>query len=153
MSDKAKQKNKAVDLADLDVQTPADAGTVVELEHPATGDPILDEAGVPWTITVLGDDAGVVRALDRKHQDRRAEKMRKGKDWALDAASLDAERTDRLVAATIAWHGITLNGETLDCNAKNVAKIYGDKRFAWVGEQLTRAMVDRTRFFVISSTS
>ena len=138
---------------DLDVQTPADAGTVVELEHPVTGAPILDVTGVPWSITVRGDDAVAVRAVDRKHQDRRAEKMRKGKDWGLDTETMDGERTERLVAATIAWHGLTLHGTVLPCTPKNCAMVYGDKRFAWIGEQVTRAMVDRTRFFTNTSAN
>jgi hypothetical protein len=142
-----------MDLADLDVQTPADAGTVVELDHPVTGGPIVDAAGVPWSITVAGDDSRAVRAIDRKHQDRRAERMRKSGDWTMDADSLDAERVERLATATLTWQGLVLNGVVLECTPKAAAKLYADKRFAWISEQVTRAMVDRKRFFHINSPS
>lgn len=144
---------KTFDLNDLDTMTPAEAGTVVELEHPITGEPLLDGEGNPWTITVRGEDSATVKAVIRKQQDRRSEKLRKGRGHVSDSESFDVERVEVLVAATIGWSGLTLDGALLEFNAKNARRVYGDDRFAWLVEQVEAAARDRKRFFSKPSSS
>ena len=137
-----------MDLSKLDTLAPAESGTVVELEHPVTGEPIPDTS-----ITLRGEDSHAVRNVIRKQHDRRIEKMRKGKGAMSDSASLESEQVEKLVAATIDWKGIELDGEPLPFSAPNARKLYSDPRFPWLVEQVQTAMLDRERFFTNGSKS
>lgn len=140
------------DFTDLDTKTAADAGTVVHLEHPGTGDPLYDEKQNPITITVLGSDSEKVRKLVRQQADKRFERMRRQKEGVTSAA-IESDAVARMVAATVAWQGVKLDGQVLECNEQNARKLYGDPRFPWIAEQVEKAIEDRQRFFKSASQS
>jgi hypothetical protein len=144
--------SKPLDLNDLNVTAPADSGTVIELEHPVTGKPLVDDEGKPYYVDALGDDATEVRKIDRKHADRRAEKIRRGKDWA-DADTLETESIERLTAATRGWYLPPMGGKTVEFNRITAREVYGNPGLSWIVEQVTRAMRDRKRFFATPSSS
>lgn len=142
------------DLSSLDTKAAAERGIVVDLEHPFTPEkPFVDDAGVPYSITILGGDAGKVRAKGRKQLDRYISLIRKNKDPG-DSETSEQDNIDRLATATIAWHLPPLDGAELPDPTEHLArKLYSDSRFPWIVEQLTKAINDRARFFVKSSTS
>ena len=136
------------DLNTLDTKAAAEAGIVVQLEHPF--DPALpftDDAGTPYSITIMGGDAGKVRAKARKQLDRYLTLIRKNQDPG-DAEASEVDHIDRLAAATIAWHLPDLDGKPVPALSEVTARtLYADPRFPWIVEQLTKAIGDRTRFF------
>lgn len=140
------------DFGELDTKSVADVGTVVHLEHPGTGDPLFDEAGNAITITVLGSDSEKLRKLVRQQADKRFERIRK-QQGAVTSEAIESDAVARLVAATVAWSGVKLDGEVLECNEKNARKLYGDPRFPWLAEQVEKAVEDRKRFFKSASPS
>lgn len=142
------------DLNTLDTKTPAEQGIVVELEHPLNPEtPFVDDDGVPYSITILGGDAGKVRAKERKQVDRILSAIRKNRDPG-DAETGERDNIDKLAAATLAWHLPPLDGELLPDPTEHIArKLYSDPRFPWIAEQLTKRIGDRARFFKKSSIS
>lgn len=141
-----------LDLNDLNVVAAAERASIVELEHPATGKPLLDDEKRPYYVEILGEDSAAVAKLDRKHADARADRIRRGKDWGTDSETLEGEAVQRLFAATVSWYLPPLDGETVEFNHKNAHRIYGDPKFAWIVEQVGKAMKDRKRFFSAAST-
>ena len=142
-----------LDLKDLNVSAAAKRGTVVVLEHPATGKPLIDDKKEPYFVEVLGEDSPEVRRIDRRHADNKTERMSRGKlTSALSQDRLEEERVERLTVATLRWKLPPLNGETLEFNEKNARTVYGDDEWAWIPEQVEKAMRDRTRFFSTGST-
>jgi hypothetical protein len=135
-----------LDLKSLDTQAPAESGTDVELEHPATGDPLKNDDGSKWIITVRGIDSKAVKDVQKKQQNRFSERLRKRGQFG-DAESNEKEQVERLVAATIGWKGLIMDGAQYEFSRENAEKLYGDPRFPWIVEQVNAAMVDRKRFF------
>lgn len=142
-----------LDLSTLNVTTAAAAGTMVELEHPGTGDTLADANDAPYYVEVRGEDSAEVKRVDRKHADQRADRIRRGKSWDMDQDTLEAQAVERLAAATISWYLPPLDGETLDCTPKNLKRVYASEALAWVTEQVAKAMKDRKRFFSKRSMS
>jgi len=141
-----------MDLSTLDSKAAAEAGTVIEIISPATGEPLMDD-GKPVTITILGIDSAKLRGISKKLTDRRFTDIRRGKNADFDSDVADAERFKLYAAATIAWEGIGLDGAVLECNERNAQKLYSDARFPWLVEQIDKAIADRQRFFKTASPS
>lgn len=140
------------DLAALDLQSGSDGGTEVHLEHPVTGLPLYDATDQPIFIAVLGEDSKKVRAQDRKANDRRTDMLRKNRGNALDTESSERDAVERLVAATLRWNLMPLDGKALPCTPLNARRVYSDPRFPWIAEQIDKAMKDKKRFFSPEST-
>jgi hypothetical protein len=135
-----------MDLSNLDTLSTAEAGTDVELEHPVTGEPIKDDDGKPWVISIRGSDSKTVRAIAKKQQNRFTERLRKRGQFG-DADTAESEAVEKLVAATIGWRGLVMDGKPYEFSPENAHKLYSDPRFPWIVEQVQAAMVDRKRFF------
>jgi hypothetical protein len=144
----------SLDLSTLDVAEPAEQGTDVELENPFTGEPLLGADDRPVTWTLRGEDSPSVRKVIRKQQDRRNERITKGRGVDLDAKTLEAQATDRLLAATIRYSANfpPLDGEPIPYSESNARKLLTDPRFSWIPEQLNNALGDRKRFLLNHST-
>ncbi len=140
-----------MDLSTLDTLNPAESGTSVEIENPFTGEPITDDSGKRWTISVRGEDSATVRAVVKKQQNKFTERLRKRGQFG-DADSVQQEQIERLEAATIGWENApNLDGNPFGYSQENARKLYSDPRFSWVVEQVSQAMADRKRFFVKGS--
>ena len=141
-----------LDLSTLDVVAAADTAVRTELEHPSTGEVMRDADGVAYYVEHFGEDSTAVRAVDRRHQNQRAERLRKNRDLQLDQDTLERESVERLVAATHTWYLPPMRGETLECTPENARRLYGNPGMAWIPEQIGKAMKDRRRFFSPLST-
>ena len=110
----------------------------VELKNPKTGD------GLGVFITVAGPEHEKRRATLYAAQ-RKTRKMlakNKGADpWKLlaesDPEEEDEQVTDHLVACTLGWRNLDLNGAPYEFTAANARHLYTDAKFAWVRRQVT----------------
>ncbi len=143
----------AFELSTRDGKAAAERGLVVAWEDPETKEQIVDENGKIVSFTLLGGDAGKVRAKSKKNLNKHIAAIRKGRDSDAPAEEIEQDEIGKLSVATIAWSdNWTFDGETLACNEHNARKVYSDPRFLWLTEQMTRVLADRARFFAKSST-
>lgn len=123
-----------MDLKRFDVASAANAGAELHLKHPATGEP-LNDGGKPVTLRLMGRDAPAVREAAR------------AADRAVTAGEIDAdERLTRvLVAATVGWSGIEVDGET-KFSPDGARKLYTMPETDWVLEQVTPFFLNRANY-------
>ena len=123
-----------MDLTQFDVVSPANEGVWMNLEHPVTGEPLEVK------IKLAGVDSDYYKKELRRQQNKRFKKgFRK-----MNAEELESETIELLVACTLDWEGVELEGQTLECNPENVRKIY--KQFPWIKEQVDNFINDRANF-------
>ena len=120
---------------DLSSLLPKDQ-TEVQILHPVTGE------GLGITITIAGPAHPAKVAYERTALDTRYKSKK-----VVDVPYLMAEAEGELVARTLAWTNVELNGETLDCTPDNVAKVYGNPGFFWLKNQVASVSGDMQGFF------
>ena len=116
--------------------------------------PIMDtlvdptqETGMVWTITSQFSKQARNAALA-------ATKVRldtKGNVVADAVADFDDSLIEQLVAVTLSWRGVTVNGEPLACTPENVRALLTDERTAWMRPQVQAAYLSLSRFFTKAS--
>ena len=130
-----------MDLSSFDTAKSADTGAKMQLRNPADESILLD--GV--FITVAGRDSDRFQKAERAQTDFRLEQSRvSGRPAKLSSAGIEADRIKILVACTLGWEGIELDGAALEFSADNAEKLY--KRLPWVKEQVDRFIADRANF-------
>jgi hypothetical protein len=147
-------KRLITDFAQLNTADPAEQGTEIELEHPVTDDVLLGTDGKPMTWTLRGEDAPSVRKVEKKQQDKRNEKLNRGKGVSFDYDTNEANLTERLLAATIRFSDNfpPVDGKPCVYSPAMARALLTDGRFKWLEAQLTRALGDRKRFLTAGST-
>lgn len=136
-----------MDFSTLDSKAAAEAGAVIELVDPRSGEPLVDDEGKPYWLEIIGMDSAKMRAISQSIVGKRITNSRKGKGAEYDAEAEEAEKYRLYASATKDWYVPTLDGEVLECNEKNAKKLLSDPRFPWLSEQIDRAIADRARFF------
>jgi hypothetical protein len=131
-----------MDLLDINLEEKANEGGVLELEHPVTGEPLLHD-GQPMTITLAGIDSAAYRNKHRQIQNRRLQRMARGRKP--DLSNADAEACELLAACTISWSGIVKGGEALECSEQAARELY--EEHDWIREQVDVFVGDRANFF------
>lgn len=131
-----------MDLAQFDTITAAEAGAFMQLQNPATGVGLVDEADKPIGITFAGADSERARRYTRKSQNRRLAlaPQRRGK---VTAEELDDEGLGLIVACAISWN-VTIDGARPDCTPENVKAFL--KRFPAFREQSDAFIAERANF-------
>jgi hypothetical protein len=133
-----------MDLANIDLQAAAEEGIEVKLQHPATGEYLLDEQGDHLIITVLGKDSEAWQNAAKRVNTRNANRY-KGRNTP--SAALEAALYEILAESTVKWtKNIEFDGEPLKCTKDNAATLY-EKR-SWIAEQLMEAAADRNSYFL-----
>lgn len=132
------KKLKKNDLANLDLVAASNDGYDVELLHPISG----EKAGI--TITVTGRDGDAFKKARNKQYRERLAKAQKSKKPSIDPETIEDQSIALMVAATVSWKGMELNGEALECTPENVTKVY--KNYPWICEQIDTAVNDRALF-------
>ena len=123
-----------MELTQFDVVSPANEGVWMNLEHPVTGEPLEVK------IKLAGIDSDYYKKELRRQQNKRFKKgFRK-----MNAEELESETIELLVACTLDWDGVELEGQALECNPENVRKVY--KQFPWIKEQVDNFINDRANF-------
>lgn len=127
-----------MDLNKLDLTKAANAGAWYTLKHPATNE------ALPMKIKVLGKDSDKFIQLSEDFRRSSLDDLKANKTTEQRMASA-AEYGDKLlVACTLEWQGIELDGKKLDCTPDNVKLVY--KRFNWIKDQIDTAIADRANF-------
>ena len=131
-------KTAAFDLASLDTVSLCEAGTELELTHPATG------AGLDVYLTLAGVDSKTWRKAATAVGEKRASK--RGKITADDIA---AGGIEILARCTLTWRNgdkptVLVDGEELPCCLDNARKLYS--RFPWAREQADAWASDRANY-------
>lgn len=123
-----------MDLSRFDTKKAADEGFRLQLKDPL-GQP------TDIVIVVKGADSEQFQAAKVEALRRQAEQPKKR---GVDYERIEAELIDLLVAVTVAWENVQLDGEALACTQDNARKLY--RRFPWIREQVDAAIYDRANF-------
>lgn len=125
--------------------TKANSGAEMQLIDPSTDEPIPG-----WTITLLGIDSDVYQDIQRRKQQTYLDRAAKGKKAGnLDAKKLASDSLEELVACTVGWTGLSLDGEEpLEFSADNARMVY--EQWSWIKEQAQAFVNDRANFFAKS---
>jgi hypothetical protein len=123
-----------------------DEGITIEILD-AKGDPAVDAAGQPVTITVAG-------SYSKKY--RRAQEWQRQQLIALRGKKQTGEQALRMQSAfvarcTIRWSGFTRDQAELPFTVENAADLYD--RLSFVQEQVEQGISDHVGFFAKRSTS
>jgi hypothetical protein len=72
------------------------------------------------------------------------QRLRPGQSVPFTAEEQDESGLNLLVACTLAWEGVIVEGVDLPCTPDNVKMVY--RRFPWLQEQVTAFIGDRANF-------
>lgn len=137
-------KKSGFDFASLDTVKFSDEGTAMEVRHFDTAEVLLDSDEKPVTITVSGPDSAAIKAYEREFINRRLKEDTKATSKNADVDALNKEKIELLVAATISWSGIQLDGSVLSFSKENAKLLY--TRFPWLAEQVNAFVGRRANF-------
>ena len=130
-----------MDLATLDITKAANEGAVMEVLHPTEGTVLKDETGKPITITLIGQDSEKVKKRQRVEMNKR---LKSGRRQTMTAEELEEQGLHLLAFCTLAWSGIKLDGQDLECSADKAVTVY--QRLPWLKEQVDAFVGDRANF-------
>lgn len=131
-------RGKQMDLNTLDLTKASNAGTWYTLKHPVTS------KDLPMKIKIIGKDSDKFVQLSEDFRRSSLEDMKANKTTEQRIQTSKEYGDALLVACTIEWQGIELDGKKLECNPENVKLVY--QRFAWIKEQVDTAIADRSLF-------
>lgn len=123
----------------------------VELVHPETGNPLIDEDGVQAFVEIDGYNSDAGEKI-RKATARRMQLQRKGgREAPIDLDKARDENADNLSILTRAWHLVNLQGKAIPadqfpCTAGNARAIFRRKDTAWMAEQVGAALLEQSNF-------
>jgi hypothetical protein len=121
----------------------------VELVHPKTGLPLIDEASgeLAW-IEVQGHNSEAGIAL-KKANLARQNRQRKGfREEPADLDKMRLENANALAKLVTAWHLVNVAGQKveLECNPANVRALFADENRAWMAQQVGAALLEESNF-------
>ncbi|API58099.1 hypothetical protein BSL82_01295 [Tardibacter chloracetimidivorans] len=123
----------------------SDAATEIELTHPITS----ERLGI--FVSVYGKHSSAFQDYTRRKANeslkRMAAQRRRGKDEEPPTVEqIESDAVDLLVACTAGWRGMVLDGAELAFSAEAARKLYLDKRFPFIREQVDEAVGDTQAF-------
>ena len=131
-------KTEAFDLSSIDTIAACNKSVEIEITHPATG------LGTGVFISVVGKDSDIYRSRIKAMANEILQREASGRKKVDTIDALEAKNLGPLIAATIAWRNVVLDGEKLDCTPENARKIYN--RILPVREQVQEAVNDISNF-------
>lgn len=136
-----------MDIKQYDVGVAAEAGSLMELKHPTTGDIIRDAEGSPVGIFLKGMDSATYRAKDRELTAQRLNNVRrKGADVVTESADFDTNDRDEaelFAAITVKFtDNFEFDGEKP--SPATSAKLYRTQ--IWITEQAKAFIRKRSNF-------
>jgi len=134
-----------MDLSNLNLGECADKGALLTLANPITGK-LLEDNGVPMTITLAGADSSAFRKKQREIQYSRLQQI--AVDAGFDFDSIESDECELLAAATLGWSGLVMKGKPLEFSHDAVVELY--KSQAWIREQVDVFVGARANFFMLS---
>lgn len=128
-----------LDLATLDTTVTAEQGAKLELRHPITDEPL------GAVLVLAGVDSRTYRNHEAETLNRFLGRMAKGKRFkGKTAEDQEREGLEMLVACTLNWSGVVLDGAELPCTPENALTLY--IRLPWAKEQAREFMMDRGNY-------
>lgn len=105
--------------------------------------------------TLAGPSHPAREAYDRKEQRRSLREFNKAGKARLpdDPEELEEKAIDRLVAYTLGWRDLELDGSPLQFSADNARTLYQDPRFRWLRDDVAGAVSSLENFMTRSSAS
>ena len=134
------------DIAKLDTRTMSEKGMPMQVRNPTTAAPMLDDAGKPVTITLLGRNSEKFRALQREAQQRRADMASRSIPFGAD--DVKTENFNYLVGTTIGWSFDTMDALPFAFSEDNSRKLWADGRWAWLNAQAIGFILEEGNFFL-----
>lgn len=138
-------EEKTIDLNALDTKKGSDDGFELTLLHPQTGE------ALPAKVRILGVDSEAYQRTQRNQNRRRLEKQARNRRYRTTLEEVDAELMELVVAVTVGWSGMALDGKPFEYTAENAKVLY--TRCPWAFDQVQAAVVDRGNFLPRSATS
>lgn len=119
-----------MDLNELDLSSRAEEGAWMNLPHPTTGKPIVNDDGTPWRLRVLSKDAKAYRrkahaVMTADIETQSAPSYVQPADWDPDARNVQV-----LAACVIGWEGLVLDKSTYPYSSENAEALL--RRFYWI---------------------
>lgn len=127
-----------MDLNKLDLTKASNEGTWYTLKHPVSNEDL------PMKIKIIGKDSDKFVKLSEDFRRSTLEDMKANKTTEQRIQTSKEYGDSLLIACTIEWQGIELDGKKLDCTSDNVKLVY--QRFGWIKEQIDTAIADRANF-------
>ncbi len=119
-----------------------------ELKHPLDGAPL----GVYFMLA--GPEHPIRQKMALQYsRDLRRKVQKAGKIVFDDPADEREQELDFLVASTLGWKGLEVDGAAVEYSAGAARSLYQDVRFAWVRRQVRKALDDAEVFIGSSSTA
>ncbi len=137
------------DLAELDTLTLAEEGVEMPLVNLRTRAPLIDEDGVPLTITLAGRQSETFREILKTIQTRRGELRNRGQEP--DADAKEREDIDILVACTRSWTLKVLDKNPFPATPANIRKLWNDDRFRTIREMAMTFLLQDSNFLAPTS--
>lgn len=127
-----------MDLAALDLTKASNDGAWITLKHPATGEDLSGR------IKIVGKDSTKFTQLSEEYKRKTLDDMKSNKTMAQRMESAQEQSDAILVACTLDWDGMMLDGKDLPFTEANVKMVYS--RFNWIKEQIDVAIANRANF-------
>lgn len=126
-----------MDLKKLDTVSAANAGAVMQVTHPGTGDDIKG-----MTITLMGMDSDVYRKEIKKRAEKSLNSRNKREKVDLDEA--EKKGAELLAKLTLSWTGFEEGKDKLECTPANAQRIFLEYR--WLRDQAEQFISERANF-------
>lgn len=135
---------------DIDVKAKVldleDEGLVVEIMD-ELGDPALDDAGQPVTVTVAGEYSNRYRKAE-EWQRKTLMRLRGKEQTGAESIAMQSELVARCV---LAWSGFTQNGASVPFSTATATMVFS--RLSFVRKQVESSMSNHAAFFSKGSTN
>lgn len=132
------------------VSAAAEEGAILELKDP-TGEPILKPDGKPVTITLAGMESKRFKRARNSIGDRYLKNAGPTSRAAKTMEEAIGDLAFQLASVTIAWDGVIVDGQELECTQANAKKVY--LQYDWVREQVDSFVGNRANFWKASSSN
>lgn len=133
-----------MDLSKINMEKMAELGADMELVHPVSDEPMLQDDGSKITIKLLGTDSKAYRNKNRDFQRQRIAKMTKTRSKTIDYTVSDEEACELLAECTIGWSGILVDGVLVEFSKAAAEELY--MKFGWIREQVDVFIGNRANF-------
>lgn len=140
-----------LDLTQFDTVEISDAGAILDLRHPGTGEILKQPDGSVVSITVAGPDGERCRKQNRIATKKALEILGQGREQTEEEEN--DEEIDMLAALTLSWAGISISsdGADLPCTPENAKMLY--RRFPAFRAQVNNFVKRRANFMRASQSN
>lgn len=125
--------------------------TALEILHPLTDLPIVDEAGNKATLLVVGKDSKKFKDLEERLQSKKLAVLNRGGKIKLTTESLEDEVLTKLCATVVEVKNISLDGAPVTASKKDLVNLF--EKCPFVRKQLEAFIEEDSNFIKDSSAN